>query len=158
MTTPEAKGEPSVRIKTRHVVARAGDVGPGERRRITIGRRAIALFNLDGEFFALGDTCPHEFGSLCKGKLTGLAVSDMPGEYAVERRGEFIKCPWHGWEFDIRTGQSYCDPDTMRVRMFDASLAKGADIVETDNGPAKGPYVAETFPVCIEDDYIIIEI
>jgi nitrite reductase/ring-hydroxylating ferredoxin subunit len=134
-----------------HVVARVSEVPPGERKRVEIGRRAIALFNLDGEFFAIGDTCPHEFGSLCKGKLVGLAESDEPGKYRLSRSGEFVKCPWHGWEFDIRTGQSYCDPAAVRVRSFDASVAKGEDIV-------KGPYVAETFPVTVEDDYVIIEV
>ncbi len=144
--------------KSRHVVARIDDVAPGERMRVTIGRRTIALFNLDGEFFALGDICPHEFGSLCKGKLSGLARSNAPGEYAIERPGEFIKCPWHGWEFDIRTGQSYCDPETMRARSFPASVAKGADIVEYESGPVKGPYVADTYPVHIADDYVVIEV
>lgn len=134
-----------------HVVARVSEVPPGERKRVEIGRRAIALFNLDGEFFAIGDTCPHEFGSLCKGKLVGLAESDEPGKYRFSRSGEFVKCPWHGWEFDIRTGQSYCDPAAVRVRSFDASVAKGEDIV-------KGPFVAESFPVTVEDDYVIIEV
>jgi nitrite reductase/ring-hydroxylating ferredoxin subunit len=137
--------------KKPHVVARVSEVPPGERKRVEIGRRAIALFNLNGEFFAIGDTCPHEFGSLCKGKLVGLAESDEPGSYRFSRSGEFVKCPWHGWEFDIRTGQSYCDPKAVRVRSFDASVAKGEEIV-------KGPYVAETFPVTVEDDYVIIEI
>ncbi len=137
--------------KKPHVVARASEVPPGERKRVEIGRRAIALFNLDGEFFAIGDTCPHEFGSLCKGKLVGLAESDEPGKYRFSRSGEFVKCPWHGWEFDIRTGQSYCDPAAVRVRSFDASVAKGEDIV-------KGPYVAETFLVTVKDDYVIIEV
>lgn len=137
--------------KTRHIVARVSDIAPGQRKRVEIGRRAIALFNLDGEFFAIGDTCPHEFGSLCKGKVVGLAEADVPGEYRFSRPGEFIKCPWHGWEFDIRTGQSYCDPESVRVRHFDTTVAAGEDIV-------KGPYVAETFPVSVEADYVIIEI
>lgn len=137
--------------KTRHVAARVSELKPGERKLLNIGKRAIALFNLDGEYFAIGDTCPHEFGSLCKGKLVGLAESDMPGEYRFSRPGEFVKCPWHGWEFDIRTGQSYCDPQTMRVRAYEASVAKGEDLI-------KGPYVAETFSVSVEDDYVIVEV
>lgn len=136
--------------KQRHVVARVSDIPPGERQRVMVGKRAIALFNIGGEFFAIGDTCPHEFGSLCKGKLVGLAQSDSPGQYTLTRKGEFVKCPWHGWEFDIRTGQSYCDPQSVRVRTFDAATAKGDEILQ-------GPYVAETFPVEIEDDYILIE-
>ncbi|MCC2098036.1 MAG: Rieske 2Fe-2S domain-containing protein [Hyphomicrobiales bacterium] len=137
--------------KKPHVVARVSEVPPGARKRIEIGKRAIALFNLDGEFYAIGDTCPHESGSLCKGKLVGLAESDEPGVYKFSRPGEFVKCPWHGWEFDIRTGQSYCEPDATRVRSFEASIARGEEVV-------KGPYVAETFPVAVEDDYVIVTV
>ncbi|MGE3246958.1 MAG: Rieske (2Fe-2S) protein [Beijerinckiaceae bacterium] len=137
--------------KTRHIAARVGEIPPGARKLVKIGHRDIALFNLGGEFFAIGDKCPHESGSLCKGKLVGLAESDAPGEYRLSRPGEFVKCPWHGWEFDIRTGQSYCDPATVRVRAYDASVEKGEDIV-------KGPYVADTYQVSIEYDYVIVEV
>ena len=51
---------------------------------------------------------------LCEGTICGLALSDGPGNYRLLRPGEFIRCPWHGWEFDIRTGQSYCDPKSIR--------------------------------------------
>ena len=78
--------------------------------------RAIVVFNLGGEFFALNNRCPHRGGSLCQGNLTGLVQSDEPGEYNYIRRGEIIRCPWHAWEFDIRTGKSWCDPDKRRAR------------------------------------------
>jgi len=69
------------------------------------------VFNLGGEFFALSNRCPHRGGSLCQGNLTGLVLSDEPGHYNYIRRGEIIRCPWHSWEFDIRTGKSWCDPE-----------------------------------------------
>ncbi len=40
----------------------------------------------------------------------------MPGEYRMSRPGEMLKCPWHGWEFDIRTGQSWCEPTNTNPR------------------------------------------
>ena len=43
-------------------------------------------------------------GSLCKGVVTGLALSDRPGDYKLVRKGEFLRCPWHGWEYDLKTG------------------------------------------------------
>jgi nitrite reductase/ring-hydroxylating ferredoxin subunit len=137
--------------KTRHVVAAVGDVPPGSRKRLSIEGRDIALFNLSGEFYALGDKCPHESGSLCAGKIIGLAEADEPGHYRLSRDGEFVKCPWHGWEFDIRTGQSWCDPAHTRVRAYDAHVEQGETLV-------KGPFVADTYPVSVEQNYIVIEI
>jgi 3-phenylpropionate/trans-cinnamate dioxygenase ferredoxin subunit len=61
-----------------------------------------------------------------------------------------LRCAWHGWEFDMRTGQSWFDPARVKVRTY--------PVVTEDGEPlAKGPYVAETFPVHIEDSYVIIE-
>jgi hypothetical protein len=61
------------------------------------------------------------------------------------------RCPWHGWEFDIHTGQSWCDPSKLRVKTYPVSVEPGADLV-------KGPYVAETYPVTVEDDYVLVEV
>ena len=80
----------------------------------------------------------------------GLLESSEPGRYRYSRRGEIIRCPWHGWEFDVRTGKSWCEPDRVRARQFTVSVAAGATLVE-------GPYVAETFPVSIENDYVVLE-
>jgi len=86
----------------KHVVAALGEIPPGGRKLVTADGRAIVVLNLDGEFFALGNRCPHRGGSLCDGNLTGLVLSDEPGHYNYIRRGEIIRCPWHSWEFDIR--------------------------------------------------------
>jgi 3-phenylpropionate/trans-cinnamate dioxygenase ferredoxin subunit len=135
----------------RHVVAKVDEVKPGTSRLVNAAGRNIALFNVNGTFHALADRCPHEAGSLCKGRIIGLAESDEPGKYRLTRIGEFVKCPWHGWEFEIATGQSYCDPTNTRVRTFEAKVEPGASLI-------KGPYVAETFPVSVEEDYVIVEI
>lgn len=137
--------------KRAHVVARVSEITPGGRKRVEAAGRQIALFNLNGEFFAIADRCPHESGSLCDGKITGLAEADEPGKYRFSRPGEFIKCPWHGWEFDIRTGQSRCDPAHVRVRAYDAHVEHGADLVQQS-------YRAETFAVTIEEDYVVLHI
>ena len=136
---------------TRHVVAPATDLPPGSRKRITIAGRTIALFNIGGEMFAILDRCPHQGGSLCGGKLIGLLESKEPGEYRYTRPNEILRCPWHGWEFDMRTGKSYCDPDRVRTRTYDVVVAGGREVVE-------GPYIAETFPVSVEQDYVVVEL
>jgi nitrite reductase/ring-hydroxylating ferredoxin subunit len=53
------------------------------------GDRIVALFHVGAEFFALDGVCPHQGGPLGKGQLCGHTLT----------------CPWHGWQFDVRTGQ-----------------------------------------------------
>ena len=65
----------------KHVVAATSEIPPGGRKLVTADGRAIVVFNLGGEFFALSNRCPHRGGSLCQGNLTGLVLSDQPGEY-----------------------------------------------------------------------------
>jgi nitrite reductase/ring-hydroxylating ferredoxin subunit len=134
----------------RHVVARASEIPPGARKLVRLNGRGVVVFNIKGEFFALSDQCPHKGASLSGGKLTGLVESDGPGDYTYTRAGEIVRCPWHGWEFDIRTGRSYCDPRRMRLMQFNVTVEPGAKVVE-------GPYVAETFMVAVEDDYVVVE-
>jgi len=136
---------------TRHVVAAVRDLPPGGRKLFTVRGRPIAVFNLEGAFYGLLNRCPHQGGSLCEGLLTGLVLADAPGEYRMERAGEIIRCPWHGWEFDIRTGQSYCDPEKVRSKSYPVTTASGAAVVA-------GPYKAETVPVRVEEDYIIVDV
>lgn len=134
----------------KHVVAAVSEIPPGGRKLVDVSGRDVAVFNLSGEFFALANRCPHRGGPLCKGSLTGLILSDEPGDYQYVRLGEIIRCPWHNWEFDIRTGKSWCDPEKVRARRFGVSVEKGAKLIE-------GPYVAETFRVSIENDYVVVE-
>lgn len=135
----------------KHVVARAAELQAGQRRRVEIEGRAILVLNIDGELFALSDKCPHKGGSLAGGNLTGLVESSQPGEYRYSRPGEMLRCPWHQWEFDVRTGRSWCDPRRLRLMNFAVTVEPGAKLVE-------GPYVAETFPVTVEDAYIVVEV
>ena len=135
----------------RQVVAAAREIEPGGRKLVEVAGRAIVVFNIAGEFFALANRCPHKAGELCKGKISGFISSPEPGVYEISHEGEVIRCPWHGWEFHIRTGKSWCDPRTMNARAFEVKVEKCAQLVE-------GPYVAETFPVLVEDDYLVIEL
>jgi 3-phenylpropionate/trans-cinnamate dioxygenase ferredoxin subunit len=134
----------------RHVIAALRDFPPGTRRRVDVRGRGIVVFNIKGEFFALANRCPHQGGSLYHGRLTGLVESREPGKYSYTRKGEILRCAWHGWEFDVRTGKSWCDPARVRARQFAVSVAPGAQLVE-------GPYVAETFTVGVEDEYVVLD-
>ena len=134
----------------KHVIALLKEFPTGSRRLVEAKGRLIAVFNINGEFFALANRCPHQGGSLYAGRLVGLLEAREPGCYRYSRRGEIVRCPWHGWEFDVRTGKSWCEPERVRARQFAVAVAPGAALVE-------GTYVAETFPVRVEDDYVVLE-
>ena len=134
-----------------YIVARTEEIPAGGRKRVTIKGRDIVIFNLDGDFFALLDKCPHEGASLACGVTVGLLESERPGQYSYSRKGEMVRCPWHGWEYDIRTGQSYCSPDDIKVKKFKVEVESGEAL-------AKGPYVAERFDVSVEHDYVVVDL
>jgi 3-phenylpropionate/trans-cinnamate dioxygenase ferredoxin subunit len=147
----------------KHVVATVDEIPPGERKIVTIGGRTIGVFNVAGEYYALRNSCPHQGGPLCAGRLTGFLEARVPGEYTYTRRGEILRCPWHGWEFDIKTGQSWFDPARVRVRAYPVSVESVAleeDLQESQPpvGRQPGPYKAETYEVTVERQYVVLEV
>ena len=146
----------------RYIVAPVEAIPPGERRIVEIAGRSIGVYNVNGEFFALRNRCPHQGGPLCNGPVSGFVTSSGPGDYRLTRQGEIVRCPWHGWEFDIRTGQSWFDPRRVRVRSYDVALEPAAVAVDLPSSQAtdleKGPYVAETYAVEIEQQHIVVDV
>jgi 3-phenylpropionate/trans-cinnamate dioxygenase ferredoxin subunit len=163
----------------KYVVARADDIPPGARRIVRVRGRSYGVFNLDGTFHALLNRCPHQGGELCKGPLQTFIEADAPGRVRFDGSQSFVQCPWHGWEFDVRTGRSYADPARMRVRSYPVDV-RGADKLAGDagredvaraeqeptvaggvhgtvvSGRTAGPFRAETVPVAVEADYVVL--
>lgn len=136
---------------SKHVVATLGEIPPGARKLVTVKGRPIAVFNVHGEFFGVLNRCPHQGGALIEGALCGLVEASEPGRYEYSRAGEILRCPWHGWEFDLRTGQSWCEPERITVRSYPVEVAPGESLV-------RGPYVAETVKVAVEEQYVVVEV
>jgi nitrite reductase/ring-hydroxylating ferredoxin subunit len=97
---------------SRHIVAAVRDLPIGGRKAVTVNGRPIVVFNVGGEYFGLLNRCPHQGACLSDGILGGIAQGDGPGKVRYTRQGEFLRCPWHGWEFDLRTGEHIVDPET----------------------------------------------
>ena len=127
----------------RHTVGKVSEIPPSSRKVVQVAGRSIGIFNVDGQFYAVRNSCPHQGGPLCLGPTMGLVTSDRPGDFNYEREGEILRCPWHGWEFDLATGRSVFDPTRTRVRSYQIE-------VET--------LQAETYPVEIDSDAIIVVI
>ena len=146
----------------KYVVASADEIPEGGRKIVTVAGRSIGIFNLDGEYFALRNRCPHQGGALCEGTLWGSLRADVPGLFDYEASREILTCPWHGWEFHVRTGQSWCDPRRLRVRRFDVTVEDGKTLTAEPDAPSsglvRGPYLVETYPVSIEGTYLVVEL
>jgi 3-phenylpropionate/trans-cinnamate dioxygenase ferredoxin subunit len=140
----------------KHVVARVDEIPPGERKIVEVEGRSIGVFNVDGVFYALRNRCPHQGGPLCRGTIAAFVSSTKPGEYQVSRHGQMLRCPWHGWEFDITTGQSWFDPGKVRVRRYEVTVEPEPGDVATAR--ERGPYVAETYPVSVERQNVLVDV
>lgn len=149
----------------RHVVAEAGEIPPGGRKIVEVEGLSIGVFHVNGEYFALLNWCPHQAARLCDGKLWSALEGATPGDYQTSRDGEIIACPWHGWEFDLRTGLSWCDPERLRVRAYDVRVEPGSELAgggvsaeAPAPGMVPGPYVAQTYPVAAEGRYLVVDL
>jgi nitrite reductase/ring-hydroxylating ferredoxin subunit len=149
---------------SRYVVARVDDVPVNGHIVVDVNGRSIGIFRVDGEFHGLFNRCPHRGGPMCEGQLVGELNSARPGEYRRDGGRTFLECPWHGWEFDIRTGQSYFDPRRTRLRPYEVQIEHGdavtaelADEQHSELHMLPGPYLAERVAISVEDDYLVID-
>ena len=93
-------------------VAAAGDIKPGKAIRVEIGEEPVAIFNVDGTLYAIGDTCTHEEASLSEGDVYG----------------DCVECPLHGAEFDLKTGQPRTLPAVVPVATYPVKV-DGEDVL-----------------------------
>ncbi len=82
---------------------------------VNYGKYSIAIFSYEGRFRAIGNRCNHKGGPLCEGHL----------------RGEFIQCPWHGWEYSVVTGKGPMGYDEEQVPVFALEERNGDVYVAT---------------------------
>ena len=105
-----------------HIICSTGELPPGKRKIVNIGARSIGIFNLNGEYYALLNVCPHQGAELCEGPICGTnqPVDDYRYDYIQE--GELVRCARHGWEFNIRDGSNFDDP-SVRAKTYRVSVA-----------------------------------
>jgi nitrite reductase (NADH) small subunit/3-phenylpropionate/trans-cinnamate dioxygenase ferredoxin subunit len=90
-------------------VAATVEVAPGTGRVVDVGGAALALFNVGGQYFAVDNACPHRGGPLGDGDL----------------QGPVVRCPWHGWAWDVTSGASVNNP-AVRIGCYPVTVRDGA--------------------------------
>lgn len=135
--------------RTRYEVCPAAEFSPGERRIVDVDGLSIGVFNVEGTYHALANTCPHHLGPLCDGVITGEMTASSVGEFDLVREGEVIQCPWHGWKFDIATGESIDKLGDLRTRTFDADVESvSSRTPKCDSPPIDDGNVSESTNGC----------
>lgn len=98
-------------------IARTSELPPGQRKLIRVGDRRLALFNVDGEFYAIDDVCTHDGGPLAEGELEGYQ----------------IVCPRHGARFDVRSGEVLSFPAVVPVSAYRVLIEDGEIKIDLDS-------------------------
>ncbi|TMV52263.1 Rieske (2Fe-2S) protein [Paenibacillus mesophilus] len=109
---------------TVHVVGTADQIGEGQHRVYDVSGRSVVIYNIRGEYYAILNYCPHQGAEMCKGRVCGTNLPSEVYEYSFGREGEIVRCPWHGWEFEIKTGKSLARPN-MRLLRYEVVLEGG---------------------------------
>ncbi|WP_255170082.1 Rieske (2Fe-2S) protein [Natrononativus amylolyticus] len=150
-------------MSDRYEVCSVRELPPGHSKIIEVkdGRHSIGVFNVNGEFYALANICPHQLAPLCEGTITGEITGDRAGDFELTRDGEVIRCPWHGWKFNIKDGTSVFNPHKLKTRSYKTEVEKVPQCVksnieeygtrlEGDEPPV------DSYEVEIEDELIVV--
>ena len=108
----------------KNLVCRAEDVTAGNPRIVKIRTLSVGLFRIGDDIHAILNVCPHKGAPLCEGPQCGTTAWSEKAEFISHRDNEILRCAWHGWEFDIRSGASLVDPD-VKARTFPVTVEGG---------------------------------
>lgn len=138
-------------------VCRVRDLPVGERRIVSINQVTVGVFHLPDGFYALANRCPHRGAPLCQGVVTGLITAERAFEFNLSRDGEVVRCPWHGWEFDITTGRSLFNPHKIRTRSYPVTTERTPLPPEacTEGIDAEG---VPSYQTTIEDEWVVVHL
>lgn len=92
-------------------VAKASELKPGDGKVVEVNGKTLALFNVDGSFHSIDNTCLHRGGPIGEGFLDGTTVT----------------CPWHGWQYDVLSGQGKTNPGA-KLNVYEVKV-EGDDVL-----------------------------
>jgi nitrite reductase/ring-hydroxylating ferredoxin subunit len=130
----EAGSEMGVSLGEReYVVASADEIDEGERVLAQVEGREVGVFNVAGELFAYTNWCAHQGGPCCEGRVTGTQEATYERETRETtlkwtREDEVLNCPWHGWEYDVTSGECL-SKDRIRLPEHDVDIRNGQIVV-----------------------------
>ncbi|BBI35972.1 Rieske (2Fe-2S) protein [Cohnella abietis] len=106
----------------RHEVCAEGELLPGMRKVITIRKQEVVVLNVDGQLYAIQNRCPHMGVPLEYGAVCGTMVPSEPGSHVYGCHNMIIKCPLHGWEYSLESGQNIFALEKVKIRTYKVNV------------------------------------
>ena len=101
----------------------------GGRKLVTIGSASVGILNVGGRLFAVRNICPHRGAPVCLGDVRGTMVASAPQEYRYDETRPVLRCPWHGYEFDLDDGTALYDPEDLRIITYPVAAEDGEIVI-----------------------------
>jgi nitrite reductase (NADH) small subunit len=112
-------------------VGPADDVRREGCRMVSVAGRPVGVISVGEEFYAVADRCPHMGASMCAGSLSGTFLPSAPHELVYGMDQRVLRCPWHGWEFDLESGRSLLEPRRFGLKTYRVSEVDGQVVLHT---------------------------
>lgn len=113
------------------------DIDPGEVRSVTVdGLKLAVIRDQNGSVHALADRCAHAGARLSHGRLLQKVVGNDVDQYRLTDE-LILRCPWHGYEYDLNTGRCLADPDNIGVRTYTVTVDEGTVWLERGATPTE---------------------
>jgi 3-phenylpropionate/trans-cinnamate dioxygenase ferredoxin subunit len=100
-------------------------------RVVQVDGQRIGVISAGTRFYAIRDRCPHRGADMCEGSVSGTLVASAPQDYVYGRHDQVIRCPWHGWEFDLVTGRSLLEPERVGLKVYPVTVDGDMVILHT---------------------------
>jgi nitrite reductase/ring-hydroxylating ferredoxin subunit len=101
------------------------DFEPGRFRVFELQGRPVGVVRTEQGFFAVRNRCPHQGADICAGLVTGTMEPSAPGEFSYSEEKLVVVCPWHRWEFELTTGESYGQVTRKRLVTYEVEVEDG---------------------------------
>ena len=109
----------------RQHVGTVDDFEPDRFRVFELQGRPVGVVRTEQGFYAVRNRCPHQGANICAGLVTGTMEPSAPGEFSFSDERLVVVCPWHRWEFELATGESYGRVTGKRLVTYEVEVEDG---------------------------------
>lgn len=113
-----------------HFVAKLEDLEDAKPSVFDVEGRSIGLINSNGDVLAVRNVCPHKRAPVCRGQVRGTMLPSDPSTFVFGLEGQVLQCPWHGWEFDLKTGHTLCGNEDKKLTFYPVTVQDGSVYVD----------------------------
>ncbi|NOU94510.1 Rieske 2Fe-2S domain-containing protein [Paenibacillus sp. LMG 31456] len=109
----------------KYLAATVEEINVAGKKIVTVKEMEIGVFYIGGQYYAWRNMCPHAGAPVCKGLINGTTLPTHVYEYEFGCEGQILRCPWHGWEFDLTDGRHLAADSKAKLRGYPTAVEEG---------------------------------